>query len=848
MAIDNGNKTVTVVKGDNLWSIAEKYYKTYGYSSVKGYVDYLAKINNLNNPNKITVGQKIKLTESATTGDENKSASNSSNRVTITQFGLLSDNSDSLYVAWKWDKANLTEKYIVRWYRSWDLKGIAPYVEQEVTQMYDSYSPPSEVVNSANGKVAVCVKPVSKTYTSNAVNGDKQTMHHFQGEFSTISDNVRYYYGKRAPTDAPNSPSVKIEDTTLTATLNSIPDEYTQIEFEVCKINGANVEQSWKTCKSNVIANAASYAVSIDLGSDYKVRCRYVNGHGEGPWSNWSEESGTKPSASLGITVCRAITKTEVYLAWEEAANADTYEIEYTTKIDYFDSANSVNKISNIEGTQYFITNLESGDEYFFRVRAVNKDGESGWTNAVSITIGTKPAAPRTWSSTTTIISGEELTLYWYHNSEDESSQTKAEVEMTINGAITTEVIHTPDIEGDDNDDKRMYYTLPTTGFVEGATILWRVRTAGATGEYGDWSIQRTVTVYAQPTMSISVSSVLTSFPLIISGSAGPNTQTPVGYHISIVSNNYYETTDDIGDYKIVSAGDEIYSKYIDTSSRLYTSLSASDLDLQNNMTYTITVIVSMDSGLTAEDTRTFTVSWTDDLYEPNAEIGYNKSTYTMLIRPYCKDKEGNLLDDITLSVYRREYNGKFTEIITGLDNSVQAYITDPHPALDYARYRIVAKSNATGSVSYTDLPAYPIGESAIIIQWDDVWRTFDSTEEMAAFPSWSGSLLRLPYNIDVSEDFDIDVSLVEYIGREHPVSYFGTQRGETATWNVEIPKSDRETLYALRRLATWMGNVYVREPSGTGYWARVKPSFNQKHKSLVIPITLNVTRVEGGA
>ena len=107
--------------------------------------------------------------------------------------------------------------------------------------------------------------------------------------------------------------------------------------------------------------------------------------------------------------------------------------------------------------------------------------------------------------------------------------------------------------------------------------------------------------------------------------------------------------------------------------------------------------------------------------------------------------------------------------------------------------------------------------------------------------------MIKFPYNIDVSNSNSADVSLVEYIGREHPVSYYGTQKGETATWNVEFDKSDTETLYALRRLAAWMGDVYVREPSGSGYWAQVNVSFSQKHTELVIPVTFTITRVEGG-
>ena len=61
------------------------------------------------------------------------------------------------------------------------------------------------------------------------------------------------------------------------------------------------------------------------------------------------------------------------------------------------------------------------------------------------------------------------------------------------------------------------------------------------------------------------------------------------------------------------------------------------------------------------------------------------------------------------------------------------------------------------------------------------------------------------------------------------------------------IPKEDKETIYALRRLSIWSGDVYVREPSGMGYWANVEVTFNIKHSDVTVPITLNITRVEGG-
>ena len=106
--------------------------------------------------------------------------------------------------------------------------------------------------------------------------------------------------------------------------------------------------------------------------------------------------------------------------------------------------------------------------------------------------------------------------------------------------------------------------------------------------------------------------------------------------------------------------------------------------------------------------------------------------------------------------------------------------------------------------------------------------------------------MVKLPYNIDISSNNSPDVELISYIGRSHPVSYYGTQIGETASWNTEIPKSDTETLFAIRRLQRWLGNVYVREPNGSGYWANVTVQYNINHLELTIPISLTITRVEG--
>ena len=112
---------------------------------------------------------------------------------------------------------------------------------------------------------------------------------------------------------------------------------------------------------------------------------------------------------------------------------------------------------------------------------------------------------------TLSAITGDDLTLYWVHNSEDGSSQTYAELELTIDG--TTEVKTIKNSTEESEKDKVSAYPIDTIKFPEGTKILWRVRTKGITDEYGDWSVQRTVDIYAPPTLEMHITEMVAKFP-----------------------------------------------------------------------------------------------------------------------------------------------------------------------------------------------------------------------------------------------------------------------------------------------------------------------------------------------
>lgn len=842
----------TVKKGDTLSEIAVRYGTT---------VAKLAELNDIDNVDLIFIGQKLKIN-----GDPVKKKTNKTSKPTIKHFGMQSNSDRTVFATWTWDKDH-TENYKVMWYYNTGDKVWFVGSDGTSDHKQSTYSAP---INAKSVKVKV--KAISKTRT---VNG-KETSYWTGG----WSSEKKYTFDDKTP-EKPSAPSVEIDKYKLTAEISNLDTKADRVQFQIVKDNNST---PFKTGYANVKTRNASYSCTVDAGSEYKVRCRSYGGTKASGWSDYSENIETIPSAPDGFTKCKANSHKSIYLEWKAVKTAKTYEIEYAAKKEYFDNAaNTSTQTTEFTHYEIFFDGSDGiGTEYFFRVRAINDKGESPWSELSSTSIGKPPAAPTTWSSTTTVTTGEPLTLYWMHNSEDGSTQTYADLELTVNGedvewseipkGTTTKILFVSGISipltveiatDEDDNDKTSTCVVDTNVFIEGTKFQWRVKTAGITTTCGEWSIHRTVDVYAPPTLELRMTDTfggeieeLTGFPFDVYALPGPRTQAPIGYHLTITANDTYEAVDQIGNVKMVSAGDRVYSKYFDAKivnanvdpndvrPTLETSLSASDVDLENNVSYTLTCTVSMNSGLTAEESIEFTVAWADLEYEPNAEISIDEDTLVAHIAPYCEDEVAG----VTLSVYRREFDGTFTEIATGIENGSYTFVTDPHPALDYARYRIVAIQEATGAVSYYDLPGYPIGEKAAIIQWDETWSNFDTTEEdEQEEPAWAGSMLKLPYNIDVSDNRNVDVALVEYIGRAHPISYYGTQLGESSSWSMEIPKTDKETLYALRRLSIWKGDVYVREPSGSGYWANISVSFSQRHCEVTIPVTLAITRVEGG-
>lgn len=871
--------TYTVQRGDTLWKICSKYKSSISGNTINAKIDTVVKLNGIKNRDLIRVGQKLKLSGSSGAGSK---PSSTPIQATVHGPGLqASDTSGrAVFADWDWSREH-TKNYKYRWIQYVNGKWVVGN-EGETASYEDIYCQSTYSADTGATKVRFQVLPVSATYKVKEGGNEVEKTYWSDAKWSDVKE---YDFSNNPPL-VPPVPSVEIKDRTLTVSIENIVAselDAKYVKFNIVKDNTSSVHTSSKI-PINTVSNYVSYQYEVMYGSKYSVRaCTVGSNEKESGWSDFSNNAETRPSAPSGITTYRRNKRQDgsisAYLEWAAVTNATKYIIEYATVREDFENApGNISKFTTEDSrTSVEITDIESGYDYFFRVRASNTIGDSDPTDIVTIPIGEPPAAPTTWSSSNSAFVGDNMTLSWTHNSRDGSRQTFAQLSLKINdGSWSTFTLEntTNETSGEQEDVSTFAYgtaisykgelhvKMDTSNIaLRDAKIQWKVRTAGVTDAFSDtdWSVERTIYIYEKPTLELSVTSdlagdnlvySLTTLPFYIRGRVDLTSyelQRPIGYHLQVISNDFYETVDDAGRTKTINAGDAVYSKYFDTSDMLIVEMAAYNIDLESGIAYTVRCAADMSTGLSVEQSYDFSVNWTDVEYTIDANIHVDEASLTAVISPYCTDANGDYIENVTLAVYRREYDGSLVEIASGIPNNGTS-VTDPHPALDYARYRLIARDKSTGAISFYDKPGYPVKCSSVVIQWDEPWSNFDIADENSVEgPPWSGSMLILKYNVSISDNRKRDVSLVNYAGREYPVTYYGTQIGETSRWTTAIPKTDAETIYALRRLSLWAGNVYAREPSGMGFWANVIPTFNVNYAGLTIPVTLDVTRVEGG-
>jgi len=170
---------------------------------------------------------------------------------------------------------------------------------------------------------------------------------------------------------------------------------------------------------ASVAANIKSFSdLGLSANTAYFYRVRAINAGGPSVYSNEASAT-TKPTAPLAPANLAATTvsNTKINLTWEDkATNEDSFKIDRKLGAT---GAFAPIAVLGANVTAFADTGLAPNTGYFYRVRAKNSGGSSGYSNdAGATTLPNRPLAPLNLKAVT--VSQTQINLTWADSAKNE--------------------------------------------------------------------------------------------------------------------------------------------------------------------------------------------------------------------------------------------------------------------------------------------------------------------------------------------------------------------------------------------------------------------------------------------
>ena len=279
------------------------------------------------------------------------------------------------------------------------------------------------------------------------------TEHESQSEPTHSAPKIAVY-GKLA---APEITDIITNDATfratITATKNSdVPDAFTVIQYRTA-------ERPSMIYTIGVISSGTSYTAQLPDWTGQTKQFGVYNA--VGTYSSITRQDGTSsfavnatmksdtawnggsvPNAPTNVTVASTDTPGTVRITWDwpwQDANSAT--ISWADHADAWQSTDEPEEytIENTHANEWYISDLETGRRWYFRVRLTKGTGDSAvngaWSEAVTIDLSSAPVIPALSLSSGVITEDGSVSAFWSFVSTDGTGQAYAEVcEATISG------------------------------------------------------------------------------------------------------------------------------------------------------------------------------------------------------------------------------------------------------------------------------------------------------------------------------------------------------------------------------------------------------------------------------
>lgn len=283
------------------------------------------------------------------------------------------------------------------------------------------------------------------------------TEHESQSEATHSAPKIAVY-GKL---DAPTITDITTNDATFRATVtvtknSEVPDAFTVIQYRTA-------ERPSMIYTIGVISSGTSYTAQLPDWTGQTKQFGVYNA--VGTYSSITRQDGTSsfavnatmksdtawdggavPNAPTNVTVASTDTPGTVRITWDwpwQDANSAT--ISWANHADAWQSTDEPEEytIENTHANEWYISDLETGQRWYFRVRLTKGTGDSAvngaWSEAVTIDLSSAPVIPALSLSSGVITEDGSVSAFWSFVSTDGTGQAYAEVcEATISGGGIT--------------------------------------------------------------------------------------------------------------------------------------------------------------------------------------------------------------------------------------------------------------------------------------------------------------------------------------------------------------------------------------------------------------------------
>ena len=146
---------------------------------------------------------------------------------------------------------------------------------------------------------------------------------------------------------------------------------------------------AWQPDATGDSVTTARYALTgLTNGTAIEAQVQAVNSVGTSPWSSTGSAtpSGTVPGGGATLALRAEAGDGEVDLDWLEPDDGGVTITSYTVQWRTGNQGYSTGRQATATGTTHTVSSLTNDTEYFFRVRAVNGEGNGAWSGDASAT------------------------------------------------------------------------------------------------------------------------------------------------------------------------------------------------------------------------------------------------------------------------------------------------------------------------------------------------------------------------------------------------------------------------------------------------------------------------------